>query len=267
MQQLADYITQITGSDMLVRIVVALIVLVAIAIVCHIAVKAAQRVLSLEDTSLSQTSIVVNIVRIVVWGLGLCLIADVVFDINMSAVIAALGVGGIAISLGFQNVLSNLFGGIQITLTHVVKPGDNIRVSTNQGVVQDINWSFTTIHNLNNETVMIPNSVMASNAVTQLPPVNQVSVPIVVMNRLDDLDALTAKVQETALEAAKEISAVTKDPTVTFNKATEEGLRGSITLTIKDGSKASAVSDAITRAVAPLIQNDFFSANAGNTAS
>lgn len=256
MKHLADFVTQITDANLLGRIIIAAAVVFVVAVICHILVKAIQRLLALESVSLSQTSIVVNIVRIVVWGIALCFIADVCFDVNMTAVIAALGVGGIAISLGFQNTLSNLFGGIQITLTHVIKPGDNVQVGSNQGVVQDINWSYTTIHNLSNETVIIPNSVMASNAVTHLPPVEQVTVPIVVMKDLSDLDSLAADIEKTALGAAESCAKVTKKPVVSFNKVTNYGLYGSIVLKIEDGSKASTVSDAITRAVAPLVQDD-----------
>lgn len=267
MKQLAEFVTHITDSNVIGRIIIAAIVVLVVALVCHIAVKAIQRLLALESVSISQTSIVVNIVRIVVWGIAICFIADVCFDVNMTAVIAALGVGGIAISLGFQNTLSNLFGGVQITLTHVVKPGDNVSVGGNQGVVQDINWSYTTIHNFSNETVIIPNSVMASNAVKHLPPVEQVSVPIVVMKDLSDLDSLAAEIEKTALQAAESCAKVTKKPIVSFNKVTNYGLYGSIVLRIEDGSKASTVSDTITRAVAPLVQDDrikrFETANPG----
>lgn len=256
MEQLANFVTYITDSNVWGRILIAAVVVLVVAVLCHLAIKAIQRLLALESVSLSQTSIVVNIVRIVVWGVAICFIADVCFDVNMTAVIAALGVGGIAISLGFQNTLSNLFGGVQVTLTHVIKPGDNIQVGTNQGVVEDINWSYTTIHNLNNETVIIPNSVMANNAVKYLPPVDHVTVSIVVMKDLSDLDSLADQIENAAAEAARAITTIVKDPVVSFNKVTNYGLYGSIALMIGDGSKASAVSDAITRAVAPLVQDD-----------
>lgn len=256
MEQLANFVTYITDSNVWGRILIAAVVVLVVAVLCHLAIKAIQRLLALESVSLSQTSIVVNIVRIVVWGVAICFIADVCFDVNMTAVIAALGVGGIAISLGFQNTLSNLFGGVQVTLTHVIKPGDNIQVGTNQGVVEDINWSYTTIHNLNNETVIIPNSVMANNAVKHLPPVDHVTVPIVVMKDLSDLDSLADQIEKTAAEATRTITTIAKDPVVSFNKVTNYGLYGTISLMIGDGSKASAVSDAITRAVAPLVQDD-----------
>ena len=37
-----------------------------------------------------------------------------------------------------------------------MKPGDNIQVGTNKGVVQDVTWRHATIKNRNGETVIIP---------------------------------------------------------------------------------------------------------------
>ena len=76
------------------------------------------------------------------------------------------------------------------------------------------------------------------------------------MKDLSDLDSLADQIENAAAEAARAITTIVKDPVVSFNKVTNYGLYGSIALMIGDGSKASAVSDAITRAVAPLVQDD-----------
>ena len=73
------------------------------------------------------------------------IILDACFNIDASALITALGVGGIAVSLGFQDTLSNLIGGLQMTFMGIIKPGDNIEVGSEKGVVQDITWRHTTI--------------------------------------------------------------------------------------------------------------------------
>ncbi len=130
-----------------------------------------------DDNSIPQSSIFVNIARGIIWGIGICLVLDSCFNVNMSALIAALGVGGIALSLGFQDTLSNLIGGVQISFMRIVKPGDNIQVGNNKGVVQDVTWRHATIKNRNGETVIIPNSVISKNAVVHLPPPERVSVP------------------------------------------------------------------------------------------
>ena len=70
--------------------------------------------------------------------MGASVILDTIFNVNTSSIIAALGVGGIAVSLGFQDTLANLIGGLQVTFMGIVKPGDNIEVGSETGVVQDV---------------------------------------------------------------------------------------------------------------------------------
>ena len=48
------------------------------------------------------------------------------YGVDVSAAITALGIGGIAISLGFQDTIANLIGGLQVSLLRIIKPGDNI---------------------------------------------------------------------------------------------------------------------------------------------
>ena len=87
-----------------------------------------------------------NIVRGAVWFLGICIMLSTCFNVNVSAAITALGIGGIAISLGFQDTISNLIGGLQVSLMRIVKPGDNIEVGSSSGVVKDVTWRHTSLY-------------------------------------------------------------------------------------------------------------------------
>ena len=58
-------------------------------------------------------------------------------------------------SLGFQDTLSNLIGGLQVSLLRIIKPGDNIEVGSATGVVKDITWRHTTIRNGAGEEVLL----------------------------------------------------------------------------------------------------------------
>ena len=78
------------------------------------------------------------------------------FGINPNALVTALGVGGVALSLGLQDTLSNLIGGIQMTLMGVVRPGDNIEIGSETGVVTDVGLRHTTIITKLGETVIDP---------------------------------------------------------------------------------------------------------------
>lgn len=206
-----------------------------------------------DDNSIPQSSIFVNIARGIIWGIGICLVLDSCFNVNMSALIAALGVGGIALSLGFQDTLSNLIGGVQISFMRIVKPGDNIQVGNNKGVVQDVTWRHATIKNRNGETVIIPNSVISKNAVVHLPPPERVSVPFLASSSAN-LDSMAEQVASIARTTALEYAGIVEEPNVIFTEVTAEGIVGKVLLEIDDAAQATPVSDAITRAIAPLVR-------------
>lgn len=105
MDQAEQVVRAITGGDLLAKVVVAVVIVAITAAVSHLLVKWLRHIMSKDSNQIPQSSIFVNIVRGIVWGIGACFVLDACFGVNMSALIAALGVGGIAISLGFQDTL------------------------------------------------------------------------------------------------------------------------------------------------------------------
>ena len=247
-------IANITGGDFVAKIIAALVIFVVVGCVSHFVVKWLRHIMRRDDNSIPQSSIFVNIARGIIWGIGICLVLDSCFNVNMSALIAALGVGGIALSLGFQDTLSNLIGGVQISFMRIVKPGDNIQVGNNKGVVQDVTWRHATIKNRNGETVIIPNSVISKNAVVHLPPPERVSVPFMALSSVS-LDSMAEEIAKTAHDVAIQYAGLVSEPNVIFTEVTAEGIVGKVLLEIDDADQATPVSDAITRAIAPLARS------------
>ena len=246
-------IANITGGDFVAKIIAAIIIFVVVGCISHFVVKWLRHIMRRDDNSIPQSSIFVNIARGIIWGIGICLVLDSCFNVNMSALIAALGVGGIALSLGFQDTLSNLIGGVQISFMRIVKPGDNIQVGNNKGVVQDVTWRHATIKNRNGETVIIPNSVISKNAVVHLPPPERVSVPFLASSSAN-LDSMAEQVASIARTTALEYAGIVEEHNVIFTEVTAEGIVGKVLLEIDDAAQATPVSDAITRAIAPLVR-------------
>ena len=246
-------IANITGGDFVAKIIAAIIIFVVVGCISHFVVKWLRHIMRRDDNTIPQSSIFVNIARGIIWGIGICLVLDSCFNVNMSALIAALGVGGIALSLGFQDTLSNLIGGVQISFMRIVKPGDNIQVGNNKGVVQDVTWRHATIKNRNGETVIIPNSVISKNAVVHLPPPERVSVPFLASSSAN-LDSMAEQVASIARTTALEYAGIVEEPNVIFTEVTAEGIVGKVLLEIDDAAQATPVSDAITRAIAPLVR-------------
>lgn len=264
----------------------AVIIVIATRVVEKLAVKAAMRMLHHDSNPLPSSSIIINIVRAIIWIVGASIVLDSCFGVNTSSVIAALGVGGIAVSLGFQDTLSNLIGGLQVTFMGIVKPGDNIEVGSERGVVQDVTWRHTTIKDSLGQTVIIPNSIISTTALVHLLPASRVTVPFSVprtyptLRELEarrgdtsaagndeattardraragkpvDLDELSAQIIAEARRAAESASAVTDGPSVFFSEVGELGIKGSVVLTVADASKTSAAKDAVVRAIAAML--------------
>ena len=246
-------ITNITGGDFLGKIIAAIVILVIVGAVSHVLVKWLRHIMQRDSNPIPQSSIFVNITRGIIWGVGICLVLDSCFNVNMSALIASLGVCGISLSLGFQDTLSNLIGGVQISFMRIVQPGDNIQVGNNKGVVQDVTWRHATIKNRNGETVVIPNSVISKNAVVHLPPPERISVPFMALSS-DDLDSMAEQIVQIAHEIAAQYAEIVSEPNVLFTEVTAEGIMGKVLLEIDDAEQATPVSDAITRAIAPIVR-------------
>ncbi len=248
MQQVIAFLSQEIVRDIFWTIVLG----AATFAVSHIVTKALRALLDRDSNPLPSSSIIVNIVRAVIWIIGASIILDSCYGINPNALITALGVGGIAISLGFQDTLSNLIGGVQVTFMGIVRPGDNIEVGGDTGVVEDVSWRHTTITNSRGERVIIPNSIISKNALVHLPPVNQISIPFAITDASRDMADVSEALQHAAKAAAEEISHVTKEPAVYFSEITEYGFKGKIIMRVEDSTKAALAVDAVVRAIAPL---------------
>jgi MscS family membrane protein len=77
---------------------------------------------------------------------------------NVTAIVAGLGVGGLAIALAGQKTIENLFGGISVALDQPVRVGDFGRFGELVGTVEDIGLRSTRIRTLDRTVVTIPNA-------------------------------------------------------------------------------------------------------------
>lgn len=77
---------------------------------------------------------------------------------DVAAILAGLGIGGIAIALASQKSVENLFGGVSVTLDQPVRIGDFIRFGEFTGTVEDIGLRSTVIRTTARTLVTVPNS-------------------------------------------------------------------------------------------------------------
>lgn len=105
--------------------------------------------------------------RVVVWVLMLLLILDQLgFDIT--ALVAGLGIGGIAIALAVQNILGDLFASLSIVLDKPFVVGDAIAVDDLTGTVEYIGLKTTRVRSLGGEMIIFANNELLKSRIRNL---------------------------------------------------------------------------------------------------
>lgn len=84
--------------------------------------------------------------------------------INVSALVAGLGLTGFALGFALKDALSNVLAGILILVYRPFREGDQISVTGLEGMVTDIDLRYTTLHTKERK-ILIPNSNLFSNPV------------------------------------------------------------------------------------------------------
>ncbi len=111
------------------------------------------------------SSILENIAKSLIYCVGFIFILRN-FGVEIAPLLAALGVGGLAVALALQPTLSNLFSGLQIIASGKINIGDFVQLENGQrGFIKDITWRNTTITTLQNNIIILPNSKMADSTI------------------------------------------------------------------------------------------------------
>lgn len=239
-------------------IVKALIIVGITALAAKLLNKLLDKVFNHDGFILPASSIFMNIANVAVWVCGLSIMLSTCFNFDLSAAITALGVGGIAISLGCQDTISNLVGGLQVSLAGIVKPGDFVEVSGKRGIVHDVNWRYTTIDTLGSELVIIPNAMINSQAVVHLPPMTCIKIPLRIANTAKDLnvisqeilDAVKSQVEGTIIDASQ------NTPRIVFGDTSDYTFGATLTVNVEEGTDYCTARDQALRAAAPFLVPD-----------
>lgn len=88
------------------------------------------------------------------------------FEIEISPLVATLGIGALAVGFALQDTLKNFFAGLHIISDKPVDVGDFIELEGNiSGYIEDIGWRSTRIKTIMNTIVILPNSKLAESTI------------------------------------------------------------------------------------------------------
>jgi MscS family membrane protein len=143
--------------------------------------------------------------------------------INITAALASLSIGGLAVGLAAQDTLANLFGAVAVFADKPFRIGDRIKIENVEGAVEAIGLRSTRVRSGDSHLVAIPNKIMGNAIITNITLRPHIKTE---MNIGLTYDTSSAKLKQ-AIELLKEIYGAhpqTEDLTVSFNKFADSSL-------------------------------------------
>ncbi len=173
-----------------------------------------------SDAVIPSSSIISNIVIIIVYCIGLLIILQSQ-GISITPVLTALGVGGLAVALALQPTLSNLFAGLQLISSGNFNRGNFVKLASGEdGFIEDITWRSTTIKAMSDHIIIVPNSKLADMIVTNYNlPQTELSFSVDISVSYDsDLNHVEHVTKEVIKETLNEMDCGIKDfePIISF---------------------------------------------------
>ncbi|MGD9591821.1 MAG: mechanosensitive ion channel family protein [Candidatus Berkiella sp.] len=146
-------------------IIIAIIIFFAFWILAKFAVKLIHRIRDKNPAQKQPVFLVFEtFARLAILLLGL-ITALGSAGVNVSALVASLGISGIAFTLASKDAFANLFAGILVLLYQPFKIGDTIELGYIKGVVIKMSLRYTHLSNANKE-ILIPNSSLLTKNLT-----------------------------------------------------------------------------------------------------
>ncbi|MCB1748253.1 MAG: mechanosensitive ion channel family protein [Gammaproteobacteria bacterium] len=111
--------------------------------------------------------LVTKTIKVFVTVMGVVFIADNL-DIDITGLLAGLGLGGLAFALAAKDVAGNLFGSITVLLDQTFHVGDWVKIGDVEGTVERIGFRSTRVRTFYNSLVSVPNSTLITANVDNL---------------------------------------------------------------------------------------------------
>ena len=138
-------------------VILAVVLLIVCLIIKGVILKALDKGLSKSNKiEKSFHTFIHSAVNIVLWFVTAMIVCQSL-GINLTVLVALVGIIGLALSLSVQDSLANLAGGITILATQPFKVGDFVDIGGTLGTVQQIGMVHTKLDSLDNRRLIIPN--------------------------------------------------------------------------------------------------------------
>ncbi|MFH0978769.1 MAG: mechanosensitive ion channel family protein [Candidatus Woesearchaeota archaeon] len=160
------------------------------------------------------------------------------FGVEITPILASLGIGGLAVALALQDTLANFFAGFYTLTEKSIRVGDFIELENGlKGYVDDITWRTTRIKTLTDNFVIIPNSKLAQSVTTNYSlgrTETAISIPVGISYD-SDLEAAEKVAMQVAKDVQEHQERAVKDhvPSVRFTEFGESTINFNVNLKVR----------------------------------
>ena len=148
-----------------------------------------------------------------------------ILEINLTGLVAGLGLGGVIVTLAAQDTAKNLFGGLVIFIDKPFAVGDWIQMDNYEGTIEDITFRTTRVRTFENALVNIPNAIIADASVTNWSKMEKrrykTNLCVELNTPLEKLELLKAKIEKMLQERE---SVFDDSIIVRFDQITDNGI-------------------------------------------
>ena len=177
-----------------------------------------------NDVDDSMLEFALKVVRVIIYLIAL-FIVFAILQINLSGLVAGLGIGGIIVTLAAQDTAKNIFGGVVLFIDKPFNVGDWIQTPNYEGTVEDMTFRTTRIRNFENSVVNIPNSTIADSAIINWSKMEKrrykFSLSFPLETTAEQMDSISNKIREMLMN---EPQVIDDDIIISFENITDNGL-------------------------------------------
>ncbi len=116
------------------------------------------------DLAKEMGNFIVKIVKVLIGAVGLGAMLQV-WGINVTALVASLGLGGLAFALAAKDTASNMFGSFALLADKSIRIGEWIKVGGVEGTVEDIGMRTTKIRSFEKSLITVPNQIVSNSPI------------------------------------------------------------------------------------------------------
>ena len=169
-------------------------------LVIHVVMRLLAKVLARPRFDQRMQKFILSAVRVLLYVLASLIVADSL-GIPISSLLALFSVLGLAVSLAVKDVLGNVAGGLVILFAKPFQIGDYIETDAGSGTVAAIDLTYTQLDTADGLRLMIPNSVLSDNKITNYTQLGTRRIDHAVSASYDDAiqDVRTACLQAVAM--------------------------------------------------------------------